>query len=66
VADEIFFCGTGAEVQAVSEIDGYRVGDGRIGPVTARIERAFHDLVRGRSAHEHHRIPVYGTRVAAR
>jgi branched-chain amino acid aminotransferase len=65
VADEIFFCGTGAEVQAVGEIDGYRVKDGRAGPLTARVERAFHNLVRGRSAHERHRIPVYGTRVAA-
>src|SRR5213593_2741465 len=45
VADEILFCGTGAEVQAVSEVDGYKVGAGAIGPVTARIERAFHDMV---------------------
>jgi branched-chain amino acid aminotransferase len=65
VAEEIFFCGTGAEIQPVNEIDGYRVGDGRIGPVTRRIEAAYHDMVRGRSAHTHWRSPVYGT-IAAR
>src|SRR5262249_31335833 len=58
LADEIFFCGTGAEVQAVSEVDGYPVGDGAIGPATSRIERAFHDLVRGRSRHAEHRTPI--------
>ncbi|MGH8245307.1 MAG: branched-chain-amino-acid transaminase [Gammaproteobacteria bacterium] len=59
VADEIFFCGTGAEIQAVSEVDGYKVASGGIGPVTARIERSFHDLVRGRSLHAHYRTPIY-------
>jgi len=59
VADEILFCGTGAEVQAVSEVDGYKVGSGAIGPVTARIERAIHDMVRGRSPHNHYRTAIY-------
>jgi len=61
VADEIFFCGTGAEIQPVSEVNGYRVGDGRIGPLTRRIEAAYHDMVRGRSPHMHWRRPVDGT-----
>jgi branched-chain amino acid aminotransferase len=60
VADEVFFCGTGAEIQPVVEVDGYRVGDGAIGPVTARIERAYHDMVRGRSRHAEWRVPIYG------
>lgn len=60
LADEIFFCGTGAEVLPVGEIDGYIVGDGRIGPITAAIERLFHDLVRGRdSRYPEWRLPVY-------
>lgn len=60
VADEIFFCGTGAEIQPVSEIDGYQVGQGVIGPLTQRIEAAYHAMVRGRSPHEEWRRPVYG------
>ena len=59
VADEAFFCGTGAEIQAVSEIDGYQMGSGAMGPVTARIERAFHELVRGDSSHNHYRTAIY-------
>jgi branched-chain amino acid aminotransferase len=59
VADEAFFCGTGAEVQAISEVDGYKLGSGGIGPVTARIERAFHEMVRGHSPHDHYRTAIY-------
>jgi branched-chain amino acid aminotransferase len=65
VADELFFCGTGAEIQPVVAVDGYQVGAGRIGPITRRIEAAYHDMVRGRSRHDHWRLPVYGA-VAAR
>jgi branched-chain amino acid aminotransferase len=60
VADEIFFCGTGAEITAVGEVDHYRVGDGGLGPLTARIEGLLHDVVRGRSAgYAFWRTPVY-------
>jgi branched-chain amino acid aminotransferase len=61
VADEVFFCGTGAEIQPVVEVDGYRIGDGGIGPITRRMEAAYHDMVRGRSRHDHWRTPIYGT-----
>lgn len=47
VADEIFFCGTGAEVTPVSSVDHYPVGAGGIGPITARVEQLYHDVVRG-------------------
>jgi branched-chain amino acid aminotransferase len=66
LADEIFFCGTGAEIQPVREIDGYAVGDGGIGPITRRIEAAYHDMVRGHSRHEQWRTPVYGPAAALR
>ncbi|MBI3965275.1 MAG: branched-chain amino acid transaminase [Chloroflexi bacterium] len=62
LADEIFFCGTGAEVTPVGEIDGYVVGDGGVGPITARIERLYHDVVRGREPrYAQWRVPVYGS-----
>jgi branched-chain amino acid aminotransferase len=60
VADEAFFCGTGAEIQPVTEVDGYQVGTGGMGPITGRIERAYHEMVRGRSKHDHWRLPIYG------
>jgi branched-chain amino acid aminotransferase len=47
VADEVFFTGTGAEISPVTMIDHHQVGGGEIGPVTRRIERLYHDLLRG-------------------
>jgi branched-chain amino acid aminotransferase len=46
VADECFLTGTGAEVAPVVEVDGRTIGDGRPGPVTARLNAAFRDLAR--------------------
>jgi branched-chain amino acid aminotransferase len=45
-ADECFLTGTGAEVGPVVEVDGRRIGEGRPGPVTARLVAAFRELVR--------------------
>lgn len=66
LADEVFFCGTGAEVMPVSAVDHYPVGNGEIGPVTARIEGLFHRVVRGQvPRYREWLTPVYAT-VAAR
>jgi branched-chain amino acid aminotransferase len=46
VADECFLTGTGAEVAPVVEVDGRVVGDGRPGPMTARLNAAFRELAR--------------------
>lgn len=47
VADEVFVCGTAAECIALREIDFRVVGDGRMGPVTRAVQRAFHAAIRG-------------------
>jgi branched-chain amino acid aminotransferase len=49
-ADEVFVCGTAAEVVGLREIDFRRVGDGRMGPVTRALQQAYQDAVRGRLA----------------
>jgi branched-chain amino acid aminotransferase len=46
-ADECFLSGTGAEVIAVTEVDGRRIGAGGRGPVAARLQQAFRALARG-------------------
>ncbi|HEX2033370.1 MAG TPA: branched-chain amino acid transaminase [Chloroflexota bacterium] len=62
IADEIFFCGTGAEITPVGSVDHYQVGDGSVGRLTARIERLFHDVVRGRHpGYAFWRRPIYAT-----
>ena len=48
VADEVFLCGTGAEVTAVRSVDRRTIGDGRMGPITARLSAHFEAVVRGR------------------
>jgi branched-chain amino acid aminotransferase len=50
IADEAFFTGTAAEVTPIREVDGRVVGAGKIGPVTARLQKAFFDVVSGKNA----------------
>lgn len=50
LADEAFFTGTAAEVTPIRELDNRRIGAGKRGPVTARIQAAFFDIVNGRNA----------------
>jgi branched-chain amino acid aminotransferase len=52
-ADEVFFTGTAAEVTPVRSVDGLQVGDGRRGPVTTRLQRAFFATVRGEREDTH-------------
>jgi branched-chain amino acid aminotransferase len=60
VADEVFLCGTGAQVSPVASIDHRVIGSGDIGPVTARIMAAYFDAVRGKTEQYRHWVaPVY-------
>jgi branched-chain amino acid aminotransferase len=47
-ADEVFLCGTAAEVTPVREIDDRTIGNGARGPVTEKIQAKFFDIVRGK------------------
>lgn len=47
-ADELFVCGTAAELAPVREVDHRRIGDGVMGPVTRLLQQQFLDVVRGR------------------
>ena len=46
-AEEAFFCGTAWEITPITQIDGMPVGDGTVGPVTKKLQRAYFDLVMG-------------------
>jgi branched-chain amino acid aminotransferase len=46
-ADELFFSGTAVEVTGIREVDGRTIGDGKLGPVTRRIQETFNQAVRG-------------------
>jgi branched-chain amino acid aminotransferase len=47
LADEVFMCGTAAEVTPIREVDDHLVG--APGPVTVEIQQAYLDTVHGRS-----------------
>jgi branched-chain amino acid aminotransferase len=50
IADEVFLTGTAAHISSVTEIDRRNVGDGRVGPVTKKLQQLFFDCIRGRNA----------------
>lgn len=59
-ADEVFLCGTGAQISPVIEIDRRRVGTGRPGPITVELARIYFDAVRGKvPAYREWLTPVY-------
>ncbi|MGH2345977.1 MAG: aminotransferase class IV, partial [Chloroflexota bacterium] len=59
-ADELFLCGTGAQILAVTEVDRRPVGAGVVGPMTAALRSRYFDLVRGVSRdHASWRLAVY-------
>ncbi|MGH8678258.1 MAG: branched-chain amino acid transaminase [Burkholderiales bacterium] len=50
IADEAFFTGTAAEVTPIRELDSRKIGEGKRGPVTAKLQAIFFDVVNGRSS----------------
>lgn len=64
VADELFLCGTGAQVTPVRSVDRRRIGGQQdIGPITTRLKQHFDDVVHGRVAHRRNWVtPVWSER----
>ena len=48
IADEVFMTGTAAELTPVREIDHRKIGAGKRGPLTKKLQDAFFDVVTGR------------------
>jgi branched-chain amino acid aminotransferase len=48
IADEVFVCGTAAEVIGLSEIDFRTIGNGKTGAVTRKLQNVYHDAIRGK------------------
>jgi branched-chain amino acid aminotransferase len=49
IADEVFFCGTAAEVTPIRSVDRVKVGRGRRGPITDALQQRFYEVVTGRA-----------------
>ena len=67
LADEVFLCGTAAEISPIVTVDKYPVGTGAIGPVTRELERVFEASLRGTDgSYADWRTPVgFASRVLA-
>ncbi|NPB06233.1 MAG: branched-chain-amino-acid transaminase [Aquificae bacterium] len=60
-ADEVFLTGTAAEITPVVEIDDRKVGDGKAGPVTRKLQELYFNAVRGKlERYRRWLTPVYG------
>ncbi len=59
-ADELFFCGTGAQIAPIIEIDKSPVGTGSAGPISTMIKDKYIKVCRGELPQYHHWLtPVY-------
>jgi len=48
VCDELFFCGTGAQVAPVSSVDQRPIGNGTPGPISTKLQQVYFDVVMGK------------------
>jgi branched-chain amino acid aminotransferase len=53
IADEAFFVGTAVEITPIRSVDKIPIGNGRRGPVTEAIQRAFFDVINGEVPDRH-------------
>ncbi|MBI4328519.1 MAG: branched-chain amino acid transaminase [Chloroflexi bacterium] len=60
VTEELFLTGTAAHVTPVLDVDGRRIGDGKIGPVTAKLMKLYFEMVKGvDKRYSHWLTPTY-------
>lgn len=60
LAEEIFFCGTGVQIAAITKVDHRPIGTGQLGPITAKLRDIYFDVVRGRAPkYREFCFPVY-------
>jgi len=53
IADEMFLTGTAAELTPVRSVDGVKVGNGRPGPITKKLQAEFFAITRGDKEDRH-------------
>ncbi len=60
ICDEFFLTGTAAQLTAVTRVDHRPIGDGKMGPITAKLRELFQQAVRGRlKKYRHWNVGVY-------
>jgi branched-chain amino acid aminotransferase len=47
IADEVFLCGSAAELSPITSIDGYQIGNGVVGEITLKLSSFYFKVVNG-------------------
>jgi branched-chain amino acid aminotransferase len=50
LADELFLCGTGVQIAAVTQVEHRLIGDGAMGEITVKLRDYYHEVVNGKVA----------------
>jgi branched-chain amino acid aminotransferase len=66
ISDEVFFCGTAAEITPIRSVDKVSVGIGKRGPITTALQQAFFDYINGNVPDRHGWLTYVDVPVAAR
>ncbi|MBW1993622.1 MAG: branched-chain amino acid transaminase [Deltaproteobacteria bacterium] len=60
IAEEIFFCGSGAEIVPIVNVDGFAVNNEKPGEITRQLIKVYHEVVTGKTPdHVAWRTAVY-------
>ncbi len=60
VFDEVFCCGTGAQIMPITSIDHRTIGDGSTGEITRKIQELYYNIVQGKvEEFKHWCTPIY-------
>ena len=54
ISDEVFFCGTAAEITPIRSVDKISVGKGTVGPITKAIQKEFFGILNGTEPDRYH------------
>ncbi|MFZ2492012.1 MAG: branched-chain amino acid transaminase [Thermoanaerobaculia bacterium] len=67
IADEVFFTGTAAEVTPIRSVDKIKVGSGKRGPITEKIQTEFFKYINGEIPDRYGWLtPVYADKAATK
>jgi len=60
LSDELFLCGTAAQITAVTRVDFRKIGAGKMGPITTQLRQIFDEVMHGlRPKYHHWNVPIY-------
>lgn len=60
IADEAFYCGTGAQISPIVSVDNRNLGDGKVGPISTKLQTLYFDVVSGRvPKYKNWCMPIY-------